>query len=66
MKFKKTYFLLMIISLFLLVSIGFVCAEDVTADADIQSTDVESVEWAKFLQNFLVFWEGFLEVEINI
>lgn len=34
----------MIMSLFLLVSIGSVCAEDITADADIQSTDVESVD----------------------
>ena len=31
-------------SLFLLVSIGSVCAEDVSADADIQSSDVESVD----------------------
>ena len=31
-------------SLFLLVSIGSVCAEDVGVDADIQSADVESVD----------------------
>lgn len=29
-------------------------------------TEVESVVRAKTLQNFLVFWEGFLEVEINL
>lgn len=44
MKFKKTCILLIIISLFLLVSIGSVCAEDMAADADIQSTDDESVD----------------------
>lgn len=31
-------------SIFLLVSIGSVCAEDVAADADLQSTDVEEVD----------------------
>lgn len=31
-------------SIFLLVSIGSVCAENVTADADLQSTDDESVD----------------------
>ena len=31
-------------SLFLLVSIGSVCAEDMAADANVQSTDVEEVD----------------------
>ena len=44
MKFEKTFFLLIIMSIFLLVSIGSVCAENVTADADLQSTDVEEVD----------------------
>lgn len=37
MNFKKTNILLVIMSLVLLVSIGSVCAEDATADADVQT-----------------------------
>lgn len=42
MKLKNSHILLIVISIFLLISIGSVCASDVAMDADTQLADAES------------------------